>query len=173
MTNFFSVFSNFFKPSQPKVPPDSATEPAQITLSKVLLIVYDPIMDPASGQTLSQQQSWHRPTDLITSFMLDMMQVSAGMARYQIVQRVDLNEFPAKTDGFRYTPETYMNVLRGTVAPHMPQEVNYNAILTQFNILQRVARSEIDEVWLFGFPHAGFYESVMAGRALFGAMPNP
>lgn len=173
MSNFFSTFSSFFTPSQPKVPPDSLTEPAQITQSKVLLVVYDPIMDAASGKTLSQQQSWYRPTDLITSFMLDLMQVSAGMARYQIVQRMDLNEFPAKTDGFRYTPETYMKVLRGESAPHMPQEVNYNAILTQFNILQRVARSEIDEVWLFGFPHAGFYESVMGGPGAFWCNAQP
>ena len=173
MTNFFSVFSNFFTPGQPKVPPDSATEPAQITQSRVLLIVYDPVMDPASGRTLSQQQGWHKPTDLITSFMLDLMQVSAGMARYQIVQRVDLNEFPAKTDGFRYTPETYLKVWRGESTPHMPQEVNYNAILTQFNILQRVARNEIDEVWLFGFPHAGFYESIMAGPGAFWCNAQP
>ena len=167
MSNFFGALSNFFKPAQPKYPPDSVSEPAQITQSKVLLIVYDPIMDNAAGTTLSQQQSWYRTTDLITSFMLDMIQISGGLARYQIVQRVDLDEFPAKTDGFRYTPQTYMNVLRGATPPHMPQEVNYNAILAQFNILQRVARNEIDEVWVFGFPHAGFYESTMGGPGAF------
>ena len=173
MSNFFSALASFFKPAKPKFPPDSVTEPAQISQSKVLLIVYDPIMDKTSGTTLSQQQSWHRPTDLVTGFLLDMIQISGGMARYQIVQRVDLNEFPAKTDGFRYTPETYMNVWRGTLAPHMPQEVNYNAILSQFNILQRVARNEIDEVWIFGFPHAGFYESTMGGPGAFWCNAPP
>jgi hypothetical protein len=173
MTNFFNTFTNLFMPGQPKVPPDSATEPAQIMQSKVLLIVYDPIMDQASGKKLSQLQGWYNPTDLITSFMLDLMQVSAGMARYQIAQRVDLNEFPAAADGFRYTPETYMKVLQHTMTPHTPMEVNYTAILTQFNILQRVARSEIDEVWIFGFPYAGFYESVMAGPGAFWCNAQP
>ncbi len=42
MSNFFSIFSNLFKPTQSKFPSDSATEPAQITQSKVLVIVYRP-----------------------------------------------------------------------------------------------------------------------------------
>ena len=67
MQNFFGAFSNLLKPAQPKVPPDSVTEPAQITQSKVLLIVYDPVMDKTSGMTLSQQQSWYR-TDNFNRF---------------------------------------------------------------------------------------------------------
>ncbi|MDO8754188.1 MAG: hypothetical protein Q7J80_09880 [Anaerolineales bacterium] len=150
-----------------KYPADSATEPARITRSKVLLLVYDPVMDKTTGMTLSQQQKWFRTSDLVTAFISDMIEVSGGMTRFQIVERVDVDEFPAKTDGFRYTPQTYMDVLRRTASPHMPQEVNYQAILSKYNILQRVARSEIDEVWLFGFPHAGFYESVMGGPGAF------
>jgi hypothetical protein len=165
MPNFFSALVNLFKPA--RYPADSATEPAQITQSKVLVIVYDPVMDRSTGVTLSQQQKWYRPTDLITGFMADLLQVSKGMARYQIVQRVDVDEFPAKTDGFQYTPQTYMDVLRGKASPHTPSEVNYNVILGKYNILQRVARNEIDEVWVFGFPHAGFYESTMGGPGAF------
>jgi hypothetical protein len=167
MSNFFGALSNFLKPAQPKYPADSLTEPAQITRSKVLLIVYDPIMDNSTGAVLSKQQSWYRTADLVNSFMADLLQVSSGLARYEIVQRVDLNEFPAKTDGFRYTPQTFMNVWGGTAPKHMPQEVDYYAIINQFNILQRVARNEIDEVWIFGFPHAGFYESIMGGPGAF------
>lgn len=165
MPNFFEKLLNLFKPA--KYPPDSVNEPAQITQSKVLALVYDPVMDTASGVTLSQQMKWYRAIDLITGFMADMIQVSGGMARYQIVQRIDINEFPAKVDGFQYTPQTYMDVLRNPSSPHMPQEVNYNAIVSKYNILQRVARNEIDEVWVFGFPHAGFYESIMAGPGAF------
>ncbi len=167
MSNLFNALSNLFKPARSSYPADSANEPAQITQSKVLVIVYDPVMDKTTGVTLSQQQKWYRSADLITGFMADILQISNGMARYQIVQRVDVDEFPAKTDGFRYTPQTYMDVLRGTASPHVPQEVNYNAIISKYNILQRVARNEIDEVWVFGFPHAGFYESSMGGPGAF------
>ena len=175
MPNFFESFFSRFKlsSSKPSYPADSLTEPAQITQSKVLLLVYDPIMDKTSGTTLSQQQKWYRVSDLITGFMADMLEVTGGLVRYQIVERVDLDEFPAKTDGFRYTPQTYMDVWQRKASPHMPQEVDYNAILTKFNILQRVARYEIDEVWVFGFPHAGFYESIMAGPDAFWCNAQP
>lgn len=171
MSNFLSSLLKFFMPA--KYPADSLTEPAQITQNKVLLLVYDPIMDKTTGRTLSQQQKWFRTSDLITGFMTDMLEVSGGMARFQIVERVDIDEFPAKTDGFRYTPQTYMDVLRRITSPHMPQEVNYHAIISKYNILQRVARNEIDEVWVFGFPHAGFYESVMGGPGAFWCNAPP
>ena len=167
MSDFVNAFANLFKPAQSKYPSDSTTEPAQITQSKVLVIVYDPVMDRSTGTTLSQQRKWYRTTDLVTGFMADLLQISGGMARYQIVQRVDVDEFPAKTDGFQYTPQTYMDVLRGVTPPHTPSEANYNAIIAKYNILQRVASNEIDEVWVFGFPHAGFYESTMGGPGAF------
>ncbi|MEW6406132.1 MAG: hypothetical protein AB1649_30475 [Chloroflexota bacterium] len=175
MSNLLGSLMSFFsrKPPQPKPPADNFTEPAQIMNSKVLVIVYDPVMDPATGRTLSQHQNWYRPADLITAFMADLLQSSGGMARYQLVQRVDLNEFPAKTDGFRYNPQTYLDVIRGAASPHMPQEVNYHAILSKHNVLARVARNEFDEVWVFGFPHAGFYESIMAGPGAFWCNAPP
>lgn len=171
MLKFFNALSRLFTPA--KYPSDSATEPAQITQCKVLLIVYDPVMDPATGITLSQKQNWYRTPDLITGFILDMLQVSGGMARFQIVQRVDVNEFPAKVDGFRYTPKTYLDVLQNRSAPHTPAEVDYSAILAKYNVLQRVAQNEIDEVWVFGFPHAGFYESTMGGPGAFWCNAPP
>ncbi|MDP1716212.1 MAG: hypothetical protein Q8L41_15855 [Anaerolineales bacterium] len=165
MPSGLSSLLKLFVPA--KYPADSATEPARITQTKVLLLVYDPVMDKTTGMKLSQKQKWFRPSDLVTACMSDMIEVSGGMARYQIVERVEVDEFPAKTDGFRYTPQTYMDVLRGTTSPHMPQEVNYQAVISKYNILKRVAGNVIDEVWIFGFPHAGFYESVMGGPGAF------
>ncbi len=174
MSNILGPISNFFsrKPKTRKAPPDSETEPAQIIQSKVLAIVYDPVME-ASGNTLSQQQNWHRASNLITVFMSDLLQASGGTARYQIVERVDLDEFPAKIDGFRYTPQSYLDVLRGIASPHVPQEVDYKAILSKYNILGRVAKNEIDEVWIFAFPHAGLYESRMCGPSAFWCNSPP
>ncbi|MFN8383892.1 MAG: hypothetical protein U0V02_18285 [Anaerolineales bacterium] len=175
MSNFLNSFFGRFKFTSAKAnfPADSLTEPAQITQSKVLLIVYDPVMDKTNGTTLSQLQKWYRASDLITGFMADILEVTGGLVRYQIVERVDLDEFPAKTDGFRYTPQTYLDVLQRKTSPHMPQEADYNSILTKYNILQRVARNEIDEVWIFAFPHAGFYESTMGGPDAFWCNSQP
>lgn len=171
MSNFLASLLDFFRPA--RYPTDSLTEPAQVTRSKVLVIVYDPVMDTTTGITLSQQMKWYNTGDLLTGFMADLLETSKGLARYEIVQRIDVNEFPAKTDGFRYTPRTYLDVLQRISPPHKPQEVDYYAILSQFNILHRIARSEIDEVWVFGFPHAGFYESIMGGPGAFWCNAPP
>ncbi|MBK6793296.1 MAG: hypothetical protein IPG80_12360 [Anaerolineales bacterium] len=165
-----SIF-NIFRPAS--YPKDNTTEPAQITRSKVLVIVYDPIMDKTTGVKLSKYLKWYDPSDLLVNFISDITEVSKGLVRYEIVQRIDVNEFPAKTDGFRYTPQTFLDVWNRTAAPHTPQEVNYAAILTQFNVLNRIARSEIDEVWIFGFPYAGFYESTMGGPGAFWCNAPP
>jgi hypothetical protein len=114
---------------------DDPNDPAQLTVSKVLVIVYDPVVDPVNGKKLSEQLGWKRTEDLIAGYLSDIEQVSHGMARYQVVERIDLNEFPAKVDGFRYTPQTFMDVIRNVSSPHMPQEVDYFAIIKQFNLL--------------------------------------
>jgi hypothetical protein len=155
------------KPHVPSVPPDDPNEPAQVTVNNVLVIVYDPVVDTATGKKLSESLGWKRTEDLARDFMSDIAESSNGLARYRVTERIDVNEFPAKVDGFRYTPQTYMDVIRNVTPPRAPSEVNYHAILNQFNILSRVARREIDEVWVFAFPHAGFYESSMAGPGAF------
>ncbi|MBI5932347.1 MAG: hypothetical protein HY867_01465 [Chloroflexi bacterium] len=179
--NFFSSLLNFIlslfkakpapEPPAPTVSPDSVDEPAVPTVSKVALIVYDPIME--DGQTLSQKMNWYRAEELVTAFVGDIQQTSHGMARYDIVQRFQVDEFPVKADGFRYTPQTYLDVLRGAAQPHQPQDVDYAAILSRFDILNKITRGEIDEVWVFAFPYAGFYESTMGGAGAFWCNAPP
>ena len=116
---------------------------------------------------------WNRVEDLAKGFMTDILQTSGGLARYQIIQRIDVDGFPAKVDGYVYDAETYLNVVRGVNRPYMPQEADYYAIINRFNILQLIARNEIDEVWIFNFPHAGFYESIMGGPGAFWCNAPP
>jgi hypothetical protein len=160
-------------PAKPVVPADNTTEPARIMTSRVLLAIYNPVVDAASGKKLSEQMNWYRPDDLANAFIQEILQTSGGMVRYQIVQRVELNEFPAKTDGYRYNFQTFQAVMNGSQPPHKPEEADYKAILTSLNVLPRIAMREIDEVWLFAFPHAGFYESTMGGSGAFWCNSQP
>jgi hypothetical protein len=173
------------KPQQPDQPatagtsaptnvlPDSLNEPAQITNVKVLLIVYNPTMDAATGKKLSESMNWSRPDDLINGFIKDILTTSGGLARYQIARRIEINDFPVLTDGFRYTPQTFRDVLGNKTPMHTPPGVDYDAFLKQFNILQRVADKEFDEVWVMAFPYAGFYESRMGGSGAFWCNAPP
>ncbi len=157
----------------PKPVPNDPASPPQTTLLKTLVIVYDPIVDKASGKRLSEFMRWNRVEDLARDFMSDILLASAGLARYQIIERFDVPDFPPKIDGYRYDAPTYLDLVRGAAPPHSPQEANYPAIIQQFHILERIAKREIDEVWIFNFPHAGFYESIMGGPGAFWCNAPP
>ncbi len=176
--NFFKSFFRRQKTSpSPSIQPirttDNTDEPPQVISLKTVVIVYDPVVDPVRGIKLSQFMHWNRVEDLAKGFMSDILEVSGGLARYQIVQRIDVDAFPAKVDGYQYDAQTYLSVVRGFTPPYMPQEANYYAIIERFNVLQRIASDEIDEVWVFNFPHAGFYESIMGGPGAFWCNAPP
>ena len=159
--------------SRPASPPDNTTEPARSVSARVLLVIYNPIMDAASGRSLIQTMHWNDPDELSNAFIMDILETSRGLARFQVVQRIELNEFPALTDGYRYDPKTYLAVINKQSPAHQPQYANYQAILTGLNILPRITSREIDEVWLMGFPQAGFYESTMCGQGAFWCNSQP
>lgn len=160
-------------PSTPQAVPDSPDEAPQLTVLKTLVIVYDPVVDARTGKKLSEYMHWNRVEDLARGYMSDVLQVSGGLVRHQIIQRFDVDAFPAKVDGHVYDAETFLKVVRGAAPPYMPQEADYYAIIQRFDILQRVAKNEIDEVWVFNFPHAGFYESIMGGPGAFWCNAPP
>lgn len=160
-------------PPPPAIDPDDPTLPPLTTTLKTLVIVYDPLVDAASGTKLSELMRWNKVDDLIAGFISDILLVSGDLVRYEIVERLDVDDFPPKVDGYKYDAQTYLNVVRGVSSPYMPQGADYHAILQQFNILERVSTGEIDEVWVFNFPHAGFYESVMGGPGAFWCNASP
>lgn len=180
--NLLSILLNFLRrlfgqktppPPPPAIDPDDPTLPPLTTTLKTLVIVYDPLVDAASGTKLSELMRWNKVDDLIAGFISDILLVSGDLVRYEIVERLDVDEFPPKVDGYKYDAQTYLNVVRGVSSPYMPQGADYHAILQQFNILERVSTGEIDEVWVFNFPHAGFYESVMGGPGAFWCNASP
>jgi hypothetical protein len=171
------LFSLFKRKSPPPpqltIDPNNPIEPPLTTILKTLVIVYDPVMDEASGKKLSEFMHWNTVDELARGYMSDILLVSGGLVRYQIVERLDVDDFPPKVDGFKYDAQAYLNVVRGVSRPYMPQEADYHAIIERFNILERVAQGEIDEVWIFNFPHAGFYESIMGGPGAFWCNAPP
>ena len=84
------------QPAQAAMP-----EPAVIVSPRVLVFVYDPIMDPTTGKKLSQVMNWSRAEDLSAKFVADLLETSGGLARYQIIKRLEINEFPVKNRGPR------------------------------------------------------------------------
>ena len=68
---------------------------------------------------------WGRPDDLVRRFIAEVLQASGGLVRYQVAERVELDEFPRLADGFQYDAASYRAVISGTAQPHVPSGIDY------------------------------------------------
>jgi hypothetical protein len=140
---------------------------------RVLQVIYNPLIEDHGGRRLTDVLRWNDPDRLAAGCSTDLQTASHGIARFEIVDRVELDEWPVKQDGFRYDDRGYLRAWRDHAGFHQPDGADYHAILKRFAILRRVADGEIDEVWIFGPPYAGFWESTMAGPSAFWCNSPP
>lgn len=164
-------FARLFGAPKPQPPPESGI--VTPLTPRAFVIVYDPIVDSATGKRLIETMGWNAPDQLIADYIADINECSAGLVQYRVIQKIVVNELPIKRDGFCYTPQQYTRVAQTNVGAHDPDAVDYLAIFEKFNILARVAAGEFDEVWLFGGPYFGFWESAMAGAGAFFSNGGP
>ena len=137
---------------------------------KVSLIIHAPTQ---GGEALLKLFGWNDPDHLVEDFIADMREASYGIARFEIVERIEVDEFPIKADGFRYEADQFAQNWRSKSRFHEPDLVDYGSLLSQFNIIEKVNRGEIDEAWLMAFPYAGYYESTMGGPGAFWCNSPP
>lgn len=127
----------------------------------------------AGGRKLSQLFRWHDPDELAREYIINVRDASYGYANYEIVERIEVDGFPVKEDGFAYTADDYVSRWYTRTGFHYPDRVDYPRLLAQFAVVAKVNLDQIDEVWLFGFPYAGYYESLMVGPGAFWCNAPP
>lgn len=141
-------------------------KPAPVNL-KVLLMVFDPAIPSQGNKKLTQAMNWFNVDTLVNNYIADLSEVSDGYLNYQVVERIDVDSLPVKIDGFCYTPDQIYTVVKTNNGIHHPDTADYPRIINDFNLVARINSGEIDEVWMFGPPYAGFYESRMIGPGAF------
>ena len=140
---------------------------------RVLSIIHDPIVRSEGERKLHQVLGWHNPDALARQFVKDVYECSHNAAQFEIVERIEVDGFPVKQDGFRYTVGSFLQCWRSRSGFHQPDLVDYYALLDDFDVVRKVNSGAIDEVWLFGFPYAGYYESIMGGPRAFWCNAPP
>jgi hypothetical protein len=155
------------EPSEPAPMPTEDLAPPPAIEPRVLLITYNPTIESEGGRKLVEVMGWNDYERLCWDYIADLKECSGGFVNYDIVQRLEVDAWPVKEDGFRYDDETYLRCWHNRSGWHQPDTVSYEAIVAEFDLLARVESGQIDEVWLFGFPYAGFYESRMVGPDAF------
>jgi hypothetical protein len=159
--------------SQPNYGPDAdpATLPDPVH-KKVLMITHNPVLRSKSGQTVKQYFRWNDPEQLAQGYIEDVRYCSYGYANYEVVEHIEVDAYPVKNDGFRYDEASYLRAWE-THSFHQPDGVNYLELVREFDMIRRVNSGEIDEVWLFGHPYGGYYESIMCGPSSFWCNAPP
>ena len=174
---------------QVKVPPTQkpATTPSIPTVQKVMVLSFDPSFQQAGGVRLHDLvDGWNDPHDLAKQYQSDIKKASHDNAVYEIVEWNDLNELPRSTSGFSYSTTEYYQTLQKALQQNaywdyqgwrQPNgfDFDYNYYLSQYDAYQKVARGEIDEVWIFTGPCTGVgaYESLMIGRGAYFCNSSP
>jgi len=140
---------------------------------RILSIIHNPVVRAEGGHKLHQLLGWNDPDRLAEQYIRDVRDCSHGYANFEIVERIEVDSFPVKQDGFRYTIDSYLKCWRSHSGFHQADAVDYHRLLDEFDVVSKINSGAIDEVWLFAFPYAGYYESIMAGPNAFWCNAPP
>lgn len=147
-------------------------KPEPVT-KRVSVIIHNPRVPGEGNAKLNEVLGWNDPRQLAQDYIADMKEISYGYANYKIVEEREVAKFPVKADGFRYEADEFVAAWRARKGFHQPDAVDYDALLDEFDMLDRINRDKVDEFWLFAFPYAGYYESIMGGPGAFWCNAPP
>lgn len=136
----------------------------------VLVLSFDPdVIFSGEMKKLHEFYFWNDPHDLANEYISDVAWASDGLLKYNIVDWRDINEFPAKADGFVYSDLSYHNCFTSANHSqcHSPDDLDYHKLIGDQNIIEGIDNDVYDEVWIFGAPFFGYWESSMAGPGAF------
>src|SRR5687767_2860820 len=74
--------------------------------NNLIVINYDPVLREHGGVTLQRHLKWNDPRPMTTNLIRYIRESSGGYANFNLVGWINVDAFPAKRDGFRYTAQS-------------------------------------------------------------------
>ncbi len=139
---------------------------------RVSLLVFDPRTDD-TRTTVREVCGWNDPLALTSECIASIGEVSHGLVRVTVLDTVVSDQFPLKADGFRYTSEDYLAHWRTGQGWHQPDLSDYRWIIREFELARKIDEGDADEIWMWGGPYFGFWESTMAGPDAYFCNSDP
>ncbi len=158
---------------------------------KVLVINFDPDITLSDGSKVKQhtlRSNWSDPHTLISEFVSTMKEVSYGNVNYSVEKTniIDVNAFPKGDSGKAYTAKDYYDTLTKAIKATDGAYWNYSGwksfgrfdyekYLADYDVINKINKGEIDEVWFFTGPMVGvnLSESIMVGKDAFYMNGSP
>ncbi len=166
----------FYTPRYPKFgpDPDPSLRPAPVT-RRLMVIILNPRVTSRGNVSLTTLFNWANPDRIIDTHIKELRHASYGYVNYQIVERhlvEDWGRWPPYKDGFRYNEQSYLADWNART-PHHPHYIDYNALIAEFGMAEKVASGHVDEVWHIGPPYDAKWEAVMAGPGASNSNASP
>jgi hypothetical protein len=115
----------------------AALDPARQT-NNLIVVNYDPILRGHGGTNLQRFMRWNNPRPMTTNLIRHLRESSRGYANFKLVDWIDVDAFPVKRDGFRYTEQSFLEMWKDKKRAHKPDSVSYAAIFKELNLVERV-----------------------------------
>ena len=154
-------------PSSVPTPYDTPTPAPPLIHKKYLLISVNPVMPDFGNVRVNDYFHWNDPYTLATGFVSDIKEDSHNSVEYSEAARIDTTDFIAKSTGFTFDDNAYAGCVNNHGGPNCADMIDYNAFLEKYNVCDWLNNGSIDEVWVFGGPWMGMYESNQAGTGAF------
>jgi hypothetical protein len=142
--------------------------------AKVIVLIYNPVLDKSTGETLIQRLKANDPVEYSHILVDTIREASWGYINYKIVDVITVDGYSLKTDGFRYTNDTFLADRK--TQKWQPATSSYRAFFEENKILERCKKENITELWVWGASGMAWdeYAGYIPNRyARFGPTDNP
>ncbi|MDB5050640.1 MAG: hypothetical protein JWO30_3711 [Fibrobacteres bacterium] len=175
-----------------------ATNNKYYTVKKALVLTFSPILTTQGNQRLHEygraHWNWDNPVVMATDYLADLTEASGGYVRWKVANYPSipslLNTWGPITGSVQFntpqfTESDYLNAYQYAIntgdwvgaTQRMPSQGNYgadyNALMDQYGVDAKVNAGEVDEVIVWGFPYAGYFESAMGGSTSYWINGTP
>jgi hypothetical protein len=116
--------------------------------AKVVVLIYNPVLESEGGKTLIDYVKGNDPREYSYILANVIREASWGYINYEIVDIIEVDGFPRKVDGFRYTDESFLEVRK--TQKWQPATSSYRGMFEDNHLLERFQREGITELWVWG-----------------------
>jgi len=154
-------------------PARAVADPGPRPTVRVQVLIFDPVLHSHGSGRLSDYFGWGDPDHITSDLIARLASVSQGDATYAVVDRQEIDEWPVLADGFAYDESSWFACWSDHSTCHDPWQVDYLRILRQHDSCSLRNQGAIDEVWLWGGPFFGYWESTLTGPGAFPVNSPP
>lgn len=116
--------------------------------AKVIVLIYNPVLESQGGKRLTDYLKANDPVEYSHILVNVIREASWGYINYEIVDIIEVDGFPVKVDGFRYTDESFLEVRK--TQQWQPATISYRKLFEENRLIERCRKEKITEIWLWG-----------------------